>query len=114
MRQGDPLSYLLFDLTIEPLACILCTSPKLQEYNIPSLTNCIIVNLYADDTTIYLSKQDKYMDLEEILQPWCRASRAKFNLEKTENLPIGSKNFRAVVAMRRTLNEADQPWSEEI
>lgn len=54
------------------------------------------------------------MDLEEILQPWCRASRAKFNLEKTENLPIGSKNFRAVVAMRRTLNEADQPWSEEI
>jgi hypothetical protein len=67
VRQGDPLSCLLFDLAIEPLACTLRNSNKLTGYNIPGLTDKIIVNLYADDTTIFLSEADRYSDLEEIL-----------------------------------------------
>lgn len=39
VRQGDPLSCLLFDLAIEPLACTLRNSEKLQGYNIPNITN---------------------------------------------------------------------------
>jgi hypothetical protein len=91
VRQGDPLSCLLFDLAIEPLACALRNSDKLKGYNIPGITDKIIVNLYADDTTIFLSELDKYSDLETILSKWCCASGAKFNLEKTEIIPIGTK-----------------------
>jgi hypothetical protein len=91
VRQGDPLSCLLFDLAIEPLACTLRNSKKLAGYHIPGLTDKIIVNLYADDTTIFLSEADRYSDLEEILSRWCTASGAKFNLEKTEIIPIGSR-----------------------
>ena len=57
-------------------------------------TWAIKINLYADDTTIYLSSTDKYSDLENILQKWCLASGAKFNLEKTEIIPIGTETHR--------------------
>lgn len=114
VRQGDPLSCLLFDLAIEPLACALRNSPKLWGYNVPGLTEKIIINLYADDTTIYLAKEDRYSDLEDILQSWCRASGAKFNLEKTEILPIGSPAHRASVVINRKFNEDDEPWSDHV
>jgi hypothetical protein len=94
VHQGDPLSCLLFDLAIEPLACMLRNSPKIQGYHIPGLNKRVIVNMFADDTTIYLSNKDKYKDLEEILNDWCTASGAKFNMEKTEILPIGSKTHQ--------------------
>jgi hypothetical protein len=97
VRQGNPLSCLLFDWAIEPLACTLRNSEHLQGYNIPNITNKIIVNLYADNTTIFLSKNNKYKDLEQILLKWCLASEAKFNIEKTEIIPIGSKNHREQV-----------------
>jgi len=38
VRQGDPLSCLLFNLAIEPLVCLLRNSPRLQGYNIPGVT----------------------------------------------------------------------------
>jgi hypothetical protein len=58
VRQSDPLSCLLFDLAIEPLACTLRNSPKLKGYRIPGLEDRVIVNMYVDDTTIYLSDED--------------------------------------------------------
>jgi len=91
VRQGDPLSCLLFDLAIEPLACTLRNSNLIKGYNIPGITHRVKINLYADDTTIYLNKNDKYSDLENILNEWCLALGAKFNMDKTEIIPIGSK-----------------------
>jgi len=94
VRQGDPLSCLLFDLAIEPLAVSIWNAPELMGYNIPNTNKTVKVNLYADDTTVYLSHTDHYSDLEHILQIWCKVSRAKFNLEKTEIIPIGTKEHR--------------------
>lgn len=94
VRQRDPLSCLLFDLVIEPLACTLRNLENLQGYKISNVTNRIIVNLYADDTTIFLNKEDNYNDLERILSTWCLASGAKFNMEKTKIIQIGSKTHR--------------------
>jgi len=94
VRQGDPLSCLLFNLAIEPLACLLRATPELKGFDIPGIKGKLIVSLYADDTTIYLSELDLYTNLQNILADWCLAAGAKFNLEKTEVIPIGSPTHR--------------------
>ncbi|KAG2748706.1 hypothetical protein P692DRAFT_20709402, partial [Suillus brevipes Sb2] len=50
-----------------------------------------------------------YSDLEDILTSWCLASGAKFNMEKTEIIPIGSKQHRERVITTRKLNLTDLP-----
>jgi exonuclease III len=107
VRQGDPLSCLLFNLAIEPLACMLRMSDKVKGYSIPGMNSKIVLSLFADDTTVYLGKKDKYRDLKEILDLWCSVSGAKFNTDKTEIIPIGSEAHRAEVVERRALNEND-------
>jgi hypothetical protein len=78
------------------------------------VTSKIIVNLYADDTTVYLSKNDKYSTLENILLTWCAASGAKFNLEKTEIIPIGPKPHRERVCRTRCPHPNNSPLTERI
>jgi hypothetical protein len=46
---------------------------------------------------VYLSKNDSFNELEEILEEWCKVSGAKFNSSKTEVIPIGSKEYRTRV-----------------
>jgi len=62
VRQGDPLSCLLFDLAIEPLAASLRAS-RLRGYEVPGAIERLIATLFADDTTTYLSKHDRFSDL---------------------------------------------------
>jgi hypothetical protein len=52
VHQGDPLSCLLFNLAIEPLACKIRNSEEISGLKIPRLTNSLKVNLFTDDTTL--------------------------------------------------------------
>ena len=114
MRQGDPISSFTFDLTIEPLACVVRESPKLQGYMIPNVKEKVLINLFADDTTIYLGINDRYNDLKGILDTWCSASGAKFNTMKTEIIPIGSLAHRNRVNTTCRLHPADEPLNPNI
>jgi hypothetical protein len=89
VRQGDPLSCLLFDLAIEPLAEALRQS-GLKGFKLKEVDDRLIATLFADDTLVYLSSRDDFQSLLNILEEWCTASGAKFNIEKTEIVPIGS------------------------
>jgi hypothetical protein len=91
LRQGDPMSCLLFDLAIEPLAAYHRES-HLKGYEIPGSEEKLIANFFADDTTTFLSAEDNMDDLQNILTKWCTASTAKFNIQKTEVIPIGTPN----------------------
>ena len=108
VRQGDPMSCLLFNLAIEPLAHLLRES-ELIGLNVPGLQERLINLLFADDTTVFLHENDDFAKLEEVLTKWCKASRAKFNKEKTEVIPIGSLEYRSSVLRTRTLNRSSPP-----
>ena len=114
VRQGDPLSCLLFDLAIEPLACMLHSSPNLKGFTIPGVPQRVVVNLYTDDTTVYLCETDSYTDLQRILSRWCLASGARFNLEKTEIVPIGRTEHRARIVSTRRVHPSDPPLHPDI
>jgi hypothetical protein len=104
VRQGDPLSCLLFNLAIEPLACLIRNS-GLKGVKIPGKDEELVVSLFADDTTVFLSCADSLKKLWEILRVWCAASTAKFNDNKTVLLPFGSPFYREKVIQDRRLND---------
>lgn len=114
VRQGDPLSCFLFNLGIEPLACMLRNSDKINGFAIPGSNERLTVNLFADDTVAYLREEDKYDDLQDILDKWCRASGAKFNKEKTEVIPIGTELHRNRIAESRRIHTTDTPLNDDI
>ena len=107
VRQGDPLSCPLFDLAIEPLACKIRNNPEIHGLDIPCLAEKLVIKLFADDTNLYLSKHDRMDKVQEVLDNWCVASGAKFNIEKTEIIPIGSKEHRCDVLSTRKINQQD-------
>lgn len=113
VRQGDPLSFLLFNLAIEPLAQMLRVS-ELEGYRIPNLKEHIVAMLFADDTTVYLSKNDKFEHLLEILDQWCIASGAKFNINKTVVIPIGTPEYRSEVIVKRKIGDNQSEIPEDI
>lgn len=104
VRQGDPMSCLLFNLAIEPLANWLRTTTDLKGFTIPGMSEKLITTLFADDTTVYLCESDDYEDLLKLLGLWCRASGAKFNKAKTEIIPIGTKEYRKQLLDSRKIN----------
>ena len=111
--QGDPLSCPLFDLAIEPLACSLRNDPSCLGLLIPGLNEKLIVNMFADDTTLYLSEHDQFDKIEPKLTTWCEASGAKFNIEKMEIIPIGTREHRLEVINTCKINQNDRTPLED-
>ncbi len=97
VRQGDPLSCLLFDLAIEPLSAMIRKS-DIKGFNIPRCNEVLKAVLFADDTTVYLSCDDDFGVLQHVLDTWCSAAKARFNLGKTEIIPLGTPAFREEMA----------------
>lgn len=93
VRQGDPISCLLFDLAIEPLSAMIRDS-DIVGFQIPGTMEKLKATLFADDTTVYLSEDDDFGVLQGILDKWCLAAKARFNIKKTEVIPIGTPEYR--------------------
>uniref|UniRef100_A0A0W0G0A5 Reverse transcriptase domain-containing protein n=1 Tax=Moniliophthora roreri TaxID=221103 RepID=A0A0W0G0A5_MONRR len=106
VHQSDPLSCLLFDLAIEPLAEALRES-TLKGFDMTSLgapQKQLICTLFADDTTVYLSADDSWEELQSILAEWCQISGAKFNISKTEIIPYGKPSYCNDVLINRRID----------
>jgi hypothetical protein len=107
IRQGDPLSCLLFDIGIEPLACMIRKDENIRGMTIHGIRDPIKITLFADDTNLFLSHNDRLDDVWGILREWCQASGAKFNTEKTEIIPIGSPDHRQTIVETRRIHQDD-------
>ncbi len=115
VRQGDPMSCLLFDLAIEPLSAMIRQS-NLQGFQVPGTMDVLKATLFADDTTVYLAADDDFAVLQDILDTWCSAAKAKFNISKTEIIPLGTSEHRKdmVETYRRTGGWRNYPQNVHI
>ncbi|KAL7279519.1 hypothetical protein ACG7TL_007362 [Trametes sanguinea] len=115
VRQGDPLSCLLFNLAIEPLSAMIRKS-GIKGINIPNTREALKATLFADDTTAYLSENDDFATLQNVLDTWCAAAKARFNISKTEIIPIGNAAYREemVDTYRRTGSWKNLPRNARI
>lgn len=72
-RQGDPLSCLVFDIAIEPLACALRKS-SLKGFRLPRAARKLVASLFADDTSTFLAASDKWSEVWLVIGRWCEGS----------------------------------------
>ncbi|KAF8827360.1 hypothetical protein HHX47_DHR5000756 [Lentinula edodes] len=103
VRQGDPMSCLLYVMAIEPLAEMLRDS-KLKGIKIKGVEDKVLTSLFADDTLVSLDKKDDKKVMDKCLDDFCGATTAKFNEDKTEYLPVGTKEYREWVVKNKKLN----------
>lgn len=69
--QGDPISCPILDLAIKPLACMIQNDNSIKGLTIPGVITPIKINLFTDDTNIYLSNKDNVTYLQHALDDWC-------------------------------------------
>ena len=90
VRQGDPLSPILFILGLEILACSIRQNEKIQCIQIGKSE--VKVTLFADDMTCFLRNGSSYDCLRDCLTKFSECSGLKVNEEKTEFFSLGTTN----------------------
>ncbi|KAG1546419.1 hypothetical protein G6F46_009806 [Rhizopus delemar] len=94
LRQGDPLSPLLFNLAIEPFLRSIWSSSLISGFTFPRSTQSGLSNLarssppvkalaYADDVLVFLKGPTELQVLLQLVSLYGRASNAKLNHHKT-------------------------------
>ncbi|CEP09058.1 hypothetical protein, partial, partial [Parasitella parasitica] len=88
LKQGDPISPILFNLAFEPLLRKMLQDPHLSGYQLPSpqaleAPSTIKMMAYADDNVCLLSSPSDLDRLKQHLQVYSAASNASVNYHKT-------------------------------
>ena len=88
VRQGDPLSPLLFILAIEILATQIRQDDNIHGVMVKNEE--IKLTLFADDMTCFLNDINSYLQLCRLLEDFYKYSCLRINNDKTELFAIGS------------------------
>jgi hypothetical protein len=90
VRQGCPLSMLLYVIAIEILSIKVRTNKEIKGIKIPNLKEEIKMLQHADDCTNFIKNPDSFKHLMKEYEQFGEASGSKINHEKTEILKIGN------------------------
>ena len=95
VRQGCPLSPLLYVITIEVLAVCLRTSPGITGVQLPNSLEQFKCSGYADDTTVAATSDASIEETFTIYGQFERASGARLNRGKSKGMWAGSWKDRS-------------------
>ena len=104
IRQGCPLSMLLFLIGIEPLTKKILASSKIQGISIG--TTSLKVSHYADDLTLFISSPQSFSAIRVTIEEFSSYSGLKINHSKTSiitNFPILLLSFCSIFPPGKTL-----------
>ncbi|OWY97095.1 Pol Polyprotein [Phytophthora megakarya] len=95
VKQGGPLSSLLFLLSLEPLGDLI---PRRRELGVPINDFITITGLYfADDSTL-ISKDKKSIQQQlQLVKIYCQGSGARLNLKKSTLMALNRHNMTPTV-----------------
>ena len=94
IRQGCPLSPLLYSICAEGLASLVRTDCNLSGIITPEGKSSIQLIQHADDTTFFISNNYEFDAIQNILNTYCKGSGSKLNVEKSKGLWLGKWNNR--------------------
>ena len=89
VRQGCPLSPLLYVLVAETMACRVRTDDHIDGFPLPCSNRRIKISQYADDTTVLISSDFSLVALFQLFASYERASGARLNFHKCSGLLLG-------------------------
>ena len=92
IRQGCPLSALLFIIAVETLSHTLKSNPAIKGIKINS--KVVTITQLADDTTLFLSVIRSLQISLNIIYTFFKASVLRLNYAKTEIMGLRQKNSR--------------------
>lgn len=91
VRQGDPLSPLLYVLCLEVLASLIHVSPEIEGFLLPGANGLQAwARLYADDIFAVLKSLRSLEALFYLVDLYEKGAGAKLNMSKTEAMWLGS------------------------
>lgn len=97
VRQGCPLSPLLYILAMESLACAVRTDPGIDGFPLPCGNRRVKLSQYADDTSCLVASDSSLVALFNLFARYERASGAKLNRDKCCGLLLGPWRTRSVL-----------------
>jgi exonuclease III len=90
VRQGCPISAMLYVLVAEPLCKALKANVNITGIHIPCSNRTSLIYQHADDTTLTVSNKVSIVESFKVLDDYGKASGAKVNKSKSEIMCIGS------------------------
>ena len=93
VAQGSPLSPLLYVLAAQPLSALLRlwqSQGKFQSISLPHGVLAPPCHQHADDTTLHTRTTLDAKIALEVVDFFCKASRAKLNITKSQGLALGT------------------------
>ena len=95
VRQGCPLSPLLYVLVVEILACNIRANPFISGLVLPGSSSSLpCISAYADDTSLVIASERAFSEVFDVYSLYERGSGAKLNLSKCKGLWLGDWNGR--------------------
>ena len=93
IKQGCPVSALLFNLAVETMALSIKKNDKIQgiKITVSNTTYHIKVTQYADDCTLFLAGLNNIPEALAQINKFTKVSGLKLNIEKTEGMNVGTQ-----------------------
>ena len=94
VRQGCPISPLLYCLVAETLGNAIRQCNKIRGLKIPRYPNEVKISQYADDTTLFLKDESSIIEADKVISKYESGSGSKvnYNIGKSEAMWLGPPN----------------------